>query len=338
MSANWTKVPNAYWEVEADLSPAEQRLLLRLVRLTNGFHQEWAEVSESDLIDLVGLSRAALYRAKSGLEGKGLIEVARDRNACCYRLSGELAGEQRGGLKNETPCPRKGSQKRDGGSQKVDPRDLTDETVRGPKNETPCILKETRSKERLKETSSIELIVQTADDDFLKSEKDEPPALKAEPELVDGLVAAGVDLRMAQRFAAESPELAKRELEALPHRGAVANPAGYLVAAIKSGGFGLPGAIVARESREAVHQKRREQRRREEHQAEQGTMAALAEWDRLVAAASAEQLREAEAYARSQFGRHPQMRDAPVEAPHIRGLMLSWLRERIQLRPGRMLA
>ena len=90
----WTKVQNDLWDQKwfARLPRCEIVLLLYLLRLTNGWQQEWCYPGETHLLDATELSKSALKRAKKGLEDAGLIEANREGRVCGYRLSQLVPG------------------------------------------------------------------------------------------------------------------------------------------------------------------------------------------------------------------------------------------------------
>lgn len=98
-AGEYTEVPNAFIDLWApQLTEAELRVLLYLIRRTAGFHREQAAVSVAQLacgmctkdgrqLDRgTGMNRKSIFRALDRLEARGLIERTRTDHA------GDLGG------------------------------------------------------------------------------------------------------------------------------------------------------------------------------------------------------------------------------------------------------
>lgn len=74
---NYTQVPNVLFEHMADMSDAELRVVLALVRLIFGFHKDTPEpVSYSRLSQLTGMTRPAVIRGIKQATERGLVRFA----------------------------------------------------------------------------------------------------------------------------------------------------------------------------------------------------------------------------------------------------------------------
>ena len=284
---NFTKVPNSFWDIESELGGAERRLLLRIIRLTEGFHQEWAEVGESTLLQQTGLSRAAVYRAKASLVGASLLEVRPGAASCAYRLGPRLlhgVSPTRPRLPSKTPSTPVDplpSHPVDGGSHPVDggshPRDgsrLAHETPSRLTHETGSILKETSLKKSFKETSSSLDSSSTGDDDDVVKRND----LKCR------LMEAQVSELQAHKFS-RSCKPAAIETALLRASGPnIRNPAAYLARELATGGFAPPTTVdhekALRQKRDQVARTRRAARESEAAAAESSACQAAAACER----------------------------------------------------------
>lgn len=71
---NWTKVPNEVFDfVMQDLTGAEVKVFLTLIRLTSGFHKKTDRATYDQLQERTGLARDSVWRALGSLQSKDLI-------------------------------------------------------------------------------------------------------------------------------------------------------------------------------------------------------------------------------------------------------------------------
>jgi hypothetical protein len=321
MVSHFTKTPNSFWTdgwLKA-LNGAQLKLVLAIVRLTNGFHQDQVTAGETLLRNETGLNRSSLYDAKCELVAMGLLEVGREGQKCTYRLRfGEVypSGNPDGSRNPE------GSGNPDGYSPEI-------RTGGGPEIRTGPISKENRSKKSFKESSSSSASEPTpTDDDFPGNAIQETDHADDQAELIRKLRALGVDARTTEKLLQE-PKTASAALELAQHRTDLANPAGFVVQVCKNGIYPRPESRLVpappappepRPSRHATEQAADQARRDAEH------AAAQLEWEQLAGQADQAELNEAETWARSQF--RGVMADAPRDAPFIRAMMLEFLRAR----------
>ena len=74
MTEGFVPVPNAYFEHLADLSGAELKVLLAILRRTVGWRKESDEISIEQLQQMTGLARNSVRAGLRGLLERGLIE------------------------------------------------------------------------------------------------------------------------------------------------------------------------------------------------------------------------------------------------------------------------
>lgn len=349
----YTKTPNALFspEVLCQVGHHELLLLLLLIRLSAGYHEDSCAPSIATLCEQLELSRAHVYRARKSLEARGLLAISREPGlGCVYRvtLSGVKMDPEpttkrprtsRTGLKSETGRNLEtGLTEETGGVSNMRPGGSQIRDKRGLKSETGSILKE-RSKERLKETSSSTVAYVHYDDDdelLLSQTGDEPqanPASRNQAEhsdLVERLVAAGVDRDVAEGIAQQTPEVAERSLAAAPHRKGIRNLAGWIVTECRRGGYCDPDELAARRRRREVEQARQQARVVEAQSRETEAEREAREWAELEAQTPRETLAQALAEARAYFaGRYPpRMAEAGLEAPFMRAQVREVLRAR----------
>jgi hypothetical protein len=93
-----------------------------------------------------------------------------------------------------------------------------------------------------------------------------PEITPEEKALFDRLIAHGVRKADARDLVANRREIVERELEAFPHRSldGVENPAGLLVAAIRSGDYSQPAKVQSQRAKRAEEKKAAEKKRLEE--------------------------------------------------------------------------
>ena len=74
-SPNYTQVPNDLFEVHmADMSFAELKVTLAIIRQTIGYHREQAKFSVAKLETMTGLSRNSVKTGAEQAETRGTIE------------------------------------------------------------------------------------------------------------------------------------------------------------------------------------------------------------------------------------------------------------------------
>jgi len=136
MTEGFVPVPNAYFECLADLSGAELKVLLAILRRTVGWRKESDEISIEQLQQMTGLARNSVRAGLRGLLERGLV-VERTRatgsKAASYTciipssmgskidpLGGQkLTPKDDSGVKN---CPSRGSKIDPLGGQKLTPQ------------------------------------------------------------------------------------------------------------------------------------------------------------------------------------------------------------------------
>ena len=136
MTEGLVPVPNAYFECLADLSGAELKILLAILRRTAGWRKESDEISIEQLQQMTGLARNSVRAGLRGLLERGLV-VERTRatgsKAASYTcaaplsrgskidpLGGQkLTPKEEKGVKN---CPPRGSKIDPLGGQKLTPQ------------------------------------------------------------------------------------------------------------------------------------------------------------------------------------------------------------------------
>jgi phage replication O-like protein O len=75
----FTRVPNVFFEIQAKLAPAEQIVLLHIIRQTYGWHKGADFIALSQFQGATGLSKPAILRAIKALEEAGYVEILRGR-------------------------------------------------------------------------------------------------------------------------------------------------------------------------------------------------------------------------------------------------------------------
>jgi phage replication O-like protein O len=73
MTEGFVPVPNAYFEYLAELSGAETKVLLAILRKTAGWRKESDAISLSQLEEMTGLDRKSVIAGLRGLLERGLI-------------------------------------------------------------------------------------------------------------------------------------------------------------------------------------------------------------------------------------------------------------------------
>lgn len=348
----YTKVPNSLFapEVLQTVDRHELLLLLLLIRLSAGYHEDSCAPSIATLCEQLNLSRAHVYRARQSLERRGLLAITRERGlGCVYRVtlsSATIDPEPKPtrsrrsstGLKSETGRkPETGLTEETGGVSDLRPGGSHIRDKRGLRSETGSILKE-RSKERLKETSSSTVAyVHYDDDELLLSQTDAVP--QADPgrddqaqqnDLVLRLVATGIDRDVAEDIAEQTPEVAEKSLGAAPHRKGIRNVAGWIVAECRRGGYQEPDELAQRRRRRELEQARQQARAVEAQSRETEAEREAREWGDLVATTPPEALAQALIEAQEYLAKHlpPKMAQAGLEAPFVRAQVREVLRAR----------
>ena len=74
---NWTKTPNGILDAISDMSEAELKLTLVIVRHTIGYHRESVRMTYDDMETLTKLSRPAVGRAINQIEKRGFFTRGR---------------------------------------------------------------------------------------------------------------------------------------------------------------------------------------------------------------------------------------------------------------------
>ena len=140
MTEGFVPVPNAYFEHLADMSGAELKVLLAILRRTVGWRKESDEISLSQLEQMTGLDRKSVIKGLRGLLERGLVaqtQAAAGSKAASYTCAAPssrgskidpLGGQKLtpyddGGVKN---CPPRGSKIDPLGGQKLTPQHTTD--------------------------------------------------------------------------------------------------------------------------------------------------------------------------------------------------------------------
>ena len=85
----FTKFPNLILEalMKARLSGYEWRVLLVILRKTEGFHKEWDSISYSQFAKYTGLYRSHTSRVVRSLEYRNIIKVDRKRRINRYKIN-----------------------------------------------------------------------------------------------------------------------------------------------------------------------------------------------------------------------------------------------------------
>lgn len=77
---NTTQVPNYVFALIPNLSEAELKVLLAVVRKTYGWHKDADKISVSQLEKMTGLSYSAIKKARASLRAKGIQLVKQKGN------------------------------------------------------------------------------------------------------------------------------------------------------------------------------------------------------------------------------------------------------------------
>lgn len=71
---SFTKTPNFVFDLMPQLSPAEFKVLMVIVRKTYGYREEWAQISFSLFAEMTGLTRQGVFNCVESLMTAGHIE------------------------------------------------------------------------------------------------------------------------------------------------------------------------------------------------------------------------------------------------------------------------
>lgn len=83
-SPNHTQVPNDLFEMLPDLSTAELRVMMVLIRDTLGFHRERVKLTVAEIMRRSGLSRQGVYDGAEAAELRGLLKREYDSRGEIY--------------------------------------------------------------------------------------------------------------------------------------------------------------------------------------------------------------------------------------------------------------
>ena len=85
--ANHTQVPNDLFDQLPELTGAELKILLIILRKTRGWHKETDRISYTQLQEFTGLGREAVSKGITGLKNKGLITIDDSRKTHSYEVN-----------------------------------------------------------------------------------------------------------------------------------------------------------------------------------------------------------------------------------------------------------
>lgn len=112
---NYTQTPNAFFEALPDLSEAELRIGLAVIRKTFGWHKRSDKISLTQFQELTGMSRQGVLNGVNGLIDKEVMARQEDGDSFKYALVVNEVdqGSQRGRppLVNEVDTQKKGLNK-----------------------------------------------------------------------------------------------------------------------------------------------------------------------------------------------------------------------------------
>jgi phage replication O-like protein O len=86
MTDSFTQTPNFVFDLMSELTPAEFKVVMIIVRATYGHHQEQARISMSLFVDTTGLTRQGVFNCIESLLAKNIIERTETKNSFEYRL------------------------------------------------------------------------------------------------------------------------------------------------------------------------------------------------------------------------------------------------------------
>lgn len=313
---NFTKVPNEFWTdgwVQA-LNGTQIKLVMVLVRLTSGYHQDTVAAGETLLLAESGLDRSGFYKAKKELVDCGLVEVGRKGQKCTYRLR---FGEVYPSVNLDGSENPNGYGFPDGYRPEI-------HTGTGPEIHTGPIIKENRSKKSIKESSSS-LAPATSNDD-VATPKNELQICPERSDLAGRLRVAGVTDRVAEKLSQESLDVLRRTFAVFDKvKHTLTNPPGWLVSLILDGGpKEVPPAPAAVPELADADQVREAKRQAEERQRQADQARLRIEFDFLCGQAGKAGLEEA--YRQARAGLLPALASAPRDHPAVRGAVLEYLR------------
>ena len=320
------------------------RLLLFIARFSTGYLKPEAILKESFILEITGMSRSSLYKAKKELIDTGKITIGHTQTGnCIYRLVPELQCLK--GFSAAVPTAAEKARERWGPATGDPPR---------PRLETPHVYKEIQENynhhqapleptlSTNDDVSLIHLKVSRRNAENSSIHKVSPPNVstsKAEivevgfalnekqSALATRLRHFAVTKRLAENLVLTNPsDIIEKALAGLTARKEIINPAGWLVREIQSGGYLPPKGVVAEQTRRAVELSRAAEKAAVEadrdHQ-ETAAAADLAELDQL----SAERFSKLLEAARAKMAWLPKAATANADNPFIRGAMLDLLRE-----------
>ncbi len=221
----FTAINNALWDSKIldNLLGSELRLLLVIMRYTDGFLRATCIIGEEKLIRHTGLGRSALYEAKKSLEAKGHIIIHRTHAACAYQLGEALQVLAKEGEKVARPS-RKSSQVHSAGR----PRSAAVDPCKEPKENL-------KQQQLAAPAEPVQPATTTVDESGMSNHQGNERS-----RLVTQLKEQGVHARVALRLVqAQEPRVIAKALARLP-KVETQNPAGYLVAEISRGGYQEP--------------------------------------------------------------------------------------------------
>ncbi len=252
----FTAINNAFWESKIldGLLGSEIRLLLWLMKFTNGYLRSFCIIGEARLLAHTKLSRSALYDAKSSLEAKGHIIVQRTHSACAYQLSEDLQVLARAG--DEPAKPRK---KQIPLSSHSAPN--VRQSGRHGSTVADTCKEDKESSDQQQAAAQPELPTNRVDDEPLVNSS---IRIDERCRLVSQLKELGVHERVALRLVqAQESSVIARAIAHLPQV-TTQNPVGYLVAEISRGGYREPDKTKPiRMVHEEIHTLRQAERDRE---------------------------------------------------------------------------
>jgi DNA-binding MarR family transcriptional regulator len=84
---NYTMVPNDFFSLAMDMSEAELKVLLVLLRSTLGYHREEIQISIRHLASETKMSTSSVWLAAGKLEARGLVErVSKNDTPTIFRV------------------------------------------------------------------------------------------------------------------------------------------------------------------------------------------------------------------------------------------------------------
>lgn len=87
MTDSFTQTPNYVFDLMSELTPAEFKTVMVIVRATHGHHLGQARISISLFVEMTGLTRQGVFNCIESLLSKNIIERIEVKNSFEYRLS-----------------------------------------------------------------------------------------------------------------------------------------------------------------------------------------------------------------------------------------------------------